>query len=107
MRSNKERVYVFIGDMASEMGQFEEALKFAIGKQLPITFVIEDNEIGCNTPTKEAWGCRTNRKEYQKFGSVELIHYIYKRVYPHYGIGEWVTLKDKKHKTQGDYNAYK
>jgi hypothetical protein len=103
----KERVYVFIGDMASEMGCFNEAVKFAIGKQLPITFIIEDNEIGCNTPTFEVWGLRTHHDEYKKFGSVEIIHYHYKRYYPHYGIGEFVTFKKGNIKSKGDYQAYK
>ena len=100
MNLNKKHVYVFIGDMASQMGCFWEAVKFAEGEDLPITFIIEDNELGCNTPTNEVW----KRKEILK--SRKVVYYNYKRIYPHYGIGEWIILKSK-HKTQGDYNAYK
>ncbi len=102
----KERVYVFVGDMAAEMGCFNEAVKYAMGQQLPITFIVEDNELGCETPTKEAWGCKTRRDKYKKFGSVEIYHYQYVRHYPHCGTGDWLTFK-KKFKSTGNYDAYK
>jgi len=94
-------VWCFVGDMASEMGGFDEALKYACCFDLPITFIIEDNDLGCNTPTDVVWNKRGARINHSK-----VIYYHYKRVYPHYGIGKWVTLKNK-HKTKGDYNAYK
>jgi len=99
--NHKAHVWCFVGDMASEMGCFHEAIKYANGNKLPITFIIEDNAIGCNSPTKKVWGGRT-------WGwPSNVIHYTYVRYYPHYGIGEWVIFKKKKFKSQGDYNAYK
>jgi TPP-dependent pyruvate/acetoin dehydrogenase alpha subunit len=97
----REHVYVFVGDMASKMGQFYEAVKYAEGEDLPITFIVEDNELGCNTPTKEVW------KKEEIIKSSKVIYYTYKRKYPHYGIGEWIIFNDKKTKGVGDYNAYK
>jgi pyruvate dehydrogenase E1 component alpha subunit len=100
-------VWCFVGDMASEMGCFSEAVKYALGEDLPITFIIEDNELGCNTPTREVWKT-SSCLALEVFSHPKVIHYKYKRVYPHYGIGEWVTFKNEKNlKTMGDYSAYK
>jgi len=97
-------VWCFVGDMAAEMGCFNESWKYAIAFNLPITFIIEDNELGCNTPTSEVWNINTCHWD-DNFSKI--IYYNYKRYYPHYGIGEWVTFKKKKFKSTGDYNAYK
>ena len=51
-----ERVWVFIGDGASETGLFWETAKFACSYGLPIIFVVEDNSYSVNTHKKERWG---------------------------------------------------
>lgn len=111
VKGNIPHVWCFVGDMASEMGCLSEALKYANGENLPITFIIEDNNLGCNTPTSEVWkkGCCDILEEYleQSRFFPKIIYYKYKRYYPHYGIGEWVILKDKNVKTQGDYSTHK
>jgi pyruvate dehydrogenase E1 component alpha subunit len=101
LKGRKEKVWCFVGDGASEMGQYWEALKYANNFDLPITFIIENNKIMCNSPTKEVWGRQTFVKNKKQ------IVYNYKRIYPHFGIGEWITFKHKRMKTQGDYSAYK
>ena len=78
-------VYCFVGDMASQMGFFDEARRYAIGHDLPITFIIEDNEFGVYTNTDDVWGI----KEIYDW-SKNVIYYKYKRIYPHHGIGKWV-----------------
>lgn len=52
----KEHVWVFVGDMAATTGIFYESWKYAFCYGLPITFVIEDNGLSTNTPTKGTWG---------------------------------------------------
>lgn len=47
-------VYCFIGDAATREGEFLESVAFAMEKQLPIIFVIEDNGYGISTKTKES-----------------------------------------------------
>ena len=94
-------VWCFVGDMASEMGCFNEALKYAVGEDLPITFIIEDNGLGCDTPTNKVWRYENLYKNFNKFDTYE-----YKRFYPHCGTGDILTFK-KKFKSTGDYNAYK
>lgn len=85
----KEKVWCFVGDMASEMGTFHECLKYAQNFDLPITYIIEDNGFGCYTPTEKAWGGRMN---YCEQTNNKLDGYNYKRIYPHYGIGKWITF---------------
>jgi TPP-dependent pyruvate/acetoin dehydrogenase alpha subunit len=69
-----ERVWCFVGDMASETGIFHECIKYATGQKLPITFVVEDNGMSVETPTDKVW------------------RYSYQRTFPHQGSGRWVTF---------------
>jgi len=103
MKNKSDHVWCFVGDMAAEMGCFEEAWKYALGEKLPITFIIEDNDLGCNTPVNEVWKLRGKNSE----GYLKIIYYKYIRKYPHYGIGEWITFKNTSLKTKGDYVAEK
>lgn len=84
LNGSTRRVWVFVGDMAAEMGGFDEAVKYATGHDLPITFIIEDNGKSVNTPTQETWG-REN-------GDNKTIYYSYEAGLPHQGIGKWVTF---------------
>lgn len=102
------RVWVFVGDMAAETGNFCEAVKYAGHHNLPIIFVIEDNGLSTNTPTQEAWGvgdhaaskallsvvesCYMPPSEMAFHHNAKVLHYRYKRRYPHVGVGEWVTF---------------
>jgi len=81
----KDRVFVFVGDMAAEMGIFIESMDYASRHNLPITFIIEDNEIAVYTPTQKVWGTAMGTK-------TDLKEYTYKLGYPHHGIGKWVNF---------------
>ena len=41
-----------IGDAATRQGEFYEAVCFAVQENLPIVFVVEDNQYGISTPTR-------------------------------------------------------
>ena len=56
MKKSKSKVWVFIGDMTYETGIFHECYKYGRNFKLPINFVVEDNNMSTNTPTKKAWG---------------------------------------------------
>ena len=71
------RVWCFVGDMAASTGLYKEATQFAVGHNLPIHFVTEDNGLSTNTPTAEAWG--DERGPRTKF-----YRYSYTRAWPHY-----------------------
>lgn len=72
-------VWVFVGDMTASLGAFADAQKFAIRRNLPVHFVIEDNGLATNTPTDEAWGMSKGER-------CSTIQYQYTRVYPHVGL---------------------
>ena len=85
-RSNSSRrVWCFIGDMTMETGVFNEAYKFSQNLNLPLQFVVEDNNLSVHTPTDKAWGQRMNVPE-------NVIYYPYEMSYPHHGTGKWVNF---------------
>ena len=79
-----ERVWVFVGDMASRAGIFHEFADYVSGHGLPARCIIEDNGLSTNTPTREVWGLQD--------GPVLWEFYSYERTVPHTGVGEWVTF---------------
>lgn len=83
-QKKKDMVWVFIGDMAAEMGIAYECMKYAGGFNLPIVFVVEDNGVSVDTPTQKVWG-ESGKK-------AKIIRYKYERGYPHQGCGMWVTF---------------
>ncbi len=46
-------VVATVGDAASRQGEFYEAVAFAVERQLPIVFVVEDNNYGISTNTEK------------------------------------------------------
>jgi len=85
--SKDERVWVFVGDMASEMGVMHETVNYAVGHDLQdyLTIVVEDNGSSVNTPTKEAWGKTSQHPSLVR-------SYKYEKAYPHQGTGTWVAF---------------
>jgi pyruvate dehydrogenase E1 component alpha subunit len=91
LRGTDEHVWCWTGDMSAETGAWAEAYKYSRAQDLPITFVVEDNELSVLTPTYEMWGTdkwylpAQNRVWYE---SKHLIYYKYKNTkYPHAGAG--------------------
>jgi len=91
LRGTDEHVWCWTGDMSAETGAWAEAYKYARAQDLPITFIVEDNELSVLTPTHEMWG---NDKWYLPaqnrvwHESKHLIYYKYKNhKYPHAGAG--------------------
>ena len=76
-----EHVWLFIGDMAAESGIAYETHKYAHNFKLPISFVIEDNEVSVCTNTREAWGLDTPNY------LVDMRRLKYQSKYPHAGSG--------------------
>jgi pyruvate dehydrogenase E1 component alpha subunit len=91
LRGTDEHVWCWTGDMSAETGAWAEAYKYARAQDLPITFVVEDNELSVLTPTHEMWGTDKwylpvqNKSWYKE---KHLIYYKYKNhKYPHAGAG--------------------
>lgn len=78
---SSNRVWCFIGDGAEEEGHFYEAVLMAHGNDLPVTFIIEDNDRSVDTPK----AVRTHGKRIEWPSCV--VRYTYKPTYPHAGAG--------------------
>ena len=87
IKKNKKRnkVHVFIGDMTFETGVFHECYKYSKNFNLPIKFIVEDNNLSTNTPTNYAWNKKT-----KMFKDIQ--YYKYKRKFPHHGTGNWILF---------------
>ena len=86
LKGEVNKVWCFIGDMTFESGIFYEAYKYAKNFNLPLQFVVEDNNMSTNTPTDETWGgVKRNVPD-------DVIYYKYEREFPHHGTGNWVLF---------------
>ena len=94
------RVYCFVGDMGFHTGIVNECIRYSIGHDFPITWVVEDNKKSVGTDTEEACGVLTedlfeNMSELSEISdckNVKLIYYCYENTYPHAGTGVFVEF---------------
>ena len=91
LKGTGEKVWCWTGDMSAETGAWAEAYKYSVAQDLPITFIVEDNELSVLTPTEEVWGKNKwylPEQNVDKFVCNHLIYYKYKNEkYPHAGAG--------------------
>ena len=85
-RNNWPHVWCFVGDGAEDSGWFVEAVRLANGRELPITFIVEDNDFSIDVDKKTRW------HNYSPVDSVGVIRYHYEREWPHVGIGKMVMF---------------
>ena len=85
-RGGSEKVWCFVGDGAEDQGAFVEAVRFGASRDLPVVFVIEDNDLSIDTTKKQRW------HNYQPIKGRNIIRYEYVRERNHCGIGEWVSF---------------
>lgn len=92
------RVYCFLGDMGFHTGIAYESIKYAVGHDLPITFVVEDNGKSVGTPTFNTWHIDTYYiyelmcKMAHGSKDVRIEYYKYESKYPHAGTGTFVEF---------------
>tara|TARA_R100000008_G_C3575605_1_gene165074 strand:- start:871 stop:1500 length:630 start_codon:yes stop_codon:yes gene_type:complete len=84
-KGSDRKVWCFIGDMTFETGVFHESYKYAKNFDLPLQFVVEDNNLSVHTPTDKAWGKRQEVPD-------DVVYYRYENGYPHHGTGAWVNF---------------
>ena len=84
-KKQKNKVFIFVGDMTYETGVFHECYKYAKNFNLPIKFIVEDNNLSTNTPTDLVW-----RKKSKILKGIK--YYSYKRIFPHHGTGNWILF---------------
>lgn len=88
LKSETSKVWCFVGDMGSETGTFFENWKYSVNKDLPITYVIEDNGRSVCTDTKKTWGSDL----YFKNVTDKIMYYEYQTKYPHAGAGKRIQF---------------
>ena len=83
-----ERVWMFVGDMASRSGIFHECYTYAQGHNLPVDFVVEENGLSVCTNTDEVWGGHWD----WDWDSSRYHRYQYRLPFPHSGAGKRVEF---------------
>ena len=92
LRYGRERVWCFVGDGAVDEGWFWESLIFAEAKDLPITFIVEDNDRSVSS-TKEDRGVSFSPTRLSGIAlSKKVRHYSFRATYPHVGNGELISF---------------
>jgi TPP-dependent pyruvate/acetoin dehydrogenase alpha subunit len=86
----KNHVWCFMGDMTSETGMAQTAIRYSEMHNLPITFIVEDNGKSVMTETRKVWNSPKLRFEENKSKIVK--SYKYTSKYPHAGAGKRVQF---------------
>ena len=85
LKKQLNKVWCFVGDMTFETGTFHECYKYARNFDLPIEFVVEDNNMSTNSPTDKTWNKKSKVPD-------DVHYYQYKRNWPHHGTGKWILF---------------
>jgi pyruvate dehydrogenase E1 component alpha subunit len=88
-KNQSNHVWCFVGDMASETGTFFENWKYAVNHDLPITFIVEDNNKSVCSDTRKVWN--TNSLFFEE-PRPKVIYYKYESKYPHAGAGKRIQF---------------
>lgn len=90
MQNMGSKVWCFVGDMTSESGIANSSIKYSSRHKLPITFVIEDNNLSVCSDTRKVWNSEKLFFADNKHENV--LTYKYKNKYPHAGAGKRVQF---------------
>jgi len=82
-----EKVWCFIGDAACDSGQLHSAVRYVDINDLPITYIIEDNDRSCCTNYEQRWG-----KGFPEVEDMCIDRYSYKPTWPHVGVGKHISF---------------
>jgi TPP-dependent pyruvate/acetoin dehydrogenase alpha subunit len=85
-KKRKGVVWCFLGDGAEDSGHFVEAARFAYARGLPLTFIIEDNDLSVYATKEQRW------HRHPAFNCPNVLRYDYIRTEPHVGIGKHVQF---------------
>ena len=105
LKGEGNRVWCFVGDMSAATGAFNEAYRYGLAHNLPITWIVEDNGKSVETPTNEVWGKMHPARElsgnplfimegdYYEDPLKRFIYYRYEnKKFPHAGAGQRVNF---------------
>lgn len=87
---SSQHVWCFMGDMTSQTGSARIAIEYSHNFNLPISFIVEDNDNSVCTETRKTWA--TEQLNYEKYSLPNTIAYKYKSRFPHAGAGKRVQF---------------
>ena len=85
-QKSKAHVWCFVGDGAEDTGHFAEASRFGLARALPLTFVVEDNDLAVESTKELRW------HNHCSIRARNIVGYDYERKWPHVGIGKHVSM---------------
>lgn len=103
-QKRKDWVYVFLGDMAFRCGIAQESIQYSIYENLPVYWIIEDNDKSVSTPTSDFYRSTVRvidnlnklariHKSKNPFGYCSKIQrYTFTSKWPHSGIGKFLSF---------------
>jgi len=89
-KKQKNKVFCFIGDMTSESGIAYETIKYSFNYNLPIHFIIEDNNLSVCSDTRKVW--KIKKLFFEKNKNSKITIYKYKNKFPHAGVGKRIQF---------------
>jgi hypothetical protein len=98
-KKSDQKVWCFIGDGTEDNGHSYEAIRYAEGFDLPVTFVIESNDRSVESTNEERWGKSSN----YEWNSAHVIKYKYDITYPHARKPGMIDLSKAIKKTDDEY----
>lgn len=98
-KGSDQKVWCFIGDGTEDNGHTYEAVRYADGFDLPVTFVIENNNRSVESTNEERWGSTAD----YAWNSSRVIKYKYDITYPHARKPGMIDLSKAVKKTDDEY----
>lgn len=99
-KGSSQKVWCFVGDGTEDSGHLHEAVRYADGWDLPVTFVIEHNDRSVETSNAERWGS----KGYLDWShSNKVFKYSYDITFPHARLPGKIDLSKTVKKTDAEY----
>lgn len=107
-QGKRQFVYCFVGDMAAMGGAVNECMRYGYYHDLPLVWVVSDNDKSVGTPTSKVWndnalsyiahtfhyGLPPYMGQSQEYiESHNFIYYRYRLDYAHSGIGSFIDFK--------------
>ena len=79
-----EKVWCFVGDMCETTGVFADAWHYASAQDLNVNFIVEDNGLSVNSPSRRVWGPKPLDYRYER--------YHYNRTWNHSGTNGFIAF---------------
>lgn len=92
-QNSPNKVICWAGDMSCSNGTFKECLTYAENFDLPILFVVSDNDFSVGSPTQETWGFQSKEDQKKQWDSSKIVYYHYELNQAHVGSNKgWVSF---------------